>query len=277
MRRLLFALLLLPTSLFAIELDDCRGALTHLSALYEIRSLMMKRYTSSYDVDRLIDRRLQQLREPLPGGGYRWVTWVRRDSDAPVDKKVHKLRGGSSSDRFESSADHVFAVRIVVPSKRSLFNANSPVTIRAVEITYITNGRAKTRTERIDATMSPDTSRTFDLGTIADHVEVAVEVASKSEAVVETHYRQAVAEDDPANPAYSTVQALSRIRYSADPHTIDTEIASLERGLFPGSDPLPILSIIGDFRRADELIRSSKTEEQEKGDKLLKETLRRLR
>jgi hypothetical protein len=277
MRRLLLVLLLFPVSAFAVETDDCRAALTHLTALYEIRSLMMKRYTSSYDVDRLIDRRLEQLREPLSGGGYRWVRWVRRNSDAPTEKKVHKLRARSEPDRFESSADHVFAVRVVVPSKRSLFNANSPVSVGGVEITYTTNGRSRTRSERIDSTMNPDTSKTFDLGTIADHVEVAVAASAKSEAVIEAHYRQAVAQDDPSNPAYSTIQALDRIRNSADPQTIDAEIASVERGLFPGADPLPILSLIADFRRADELIRSSKSEDQEKGDRLLKETLRRLR
>jgi hypothetical protein len=125
--------------------------------------------------------------------------------------------------------------------------------------------------------MNPDTSRTFDLEAIADHVDVAVESTSKSEAVIETHFRQAVAQDDPANPAYSTIQALQRIRSSPDPRAIDSEIADAERSLIPGADPLPLLTIIGDLRRADELMRSKKEDEQQKGDKLLKETLRRLR
>ena len=277
MKKLLACLALFAVPAAAVEVDDCRATLAHLTALYEIRSLMMKRYTSSYDVDKAVDRRLDDLREPLGGGKYRWVRWVRRDSDAPTDKKVHKLRGATSADRFESSADHAFAVRVVVPSKRSLFNANSPVSIGGVEIRYTVNGRTRTRNERIDAPMNPDTSRTFDLETIADHVEVAVDVSSKSEAVVETHFRQAVAEDDPANPSYSTIQALKRIRGTDDPRMIDAEIASIERGLFPGADPLPILTIIADLRRADELMRSKKQEDQDKGDKLLKETLRRLR
>ena len=238
---------------------------------------MMKRYTSSYDVEKVIDRRLEDLREPLASGGYRWVRWVRRESDAPVDKKVHKLRGAPTADRFESSADHVFAVRVVVPSKRSLFNANSEVAVRGVEIRYSVNGRTRTRNERIDQVMNPDTSRTFDLETIADHVEVAVESSSKSEAVIETHYRQAVAQDDPANPAYSTIQTLQRIRNSTDAREIDSEIADAERSLFPGADPLPLLTIVADLRRADELMRSKKEDEQQKGDRLLKETLRRLR
>ncbi|MEA2326591.1 MAG: hypothetical protein QOE68_1550 [Thermoanaerobaculia bacterium] len=258
------ALIALPAA--AADPGDC----ARLSALYEIRSLMMKRYSSSYQVGTVIDRRLADLRQ-----GY--IIWVRRDADAPTDKKVHKLRAGAA-DRFESDGNHAFAVRIVVPSKRSLFNANSPVAIGTVTINSTINGRTSTRTERIGATLNPDNSRTFDLGAIADHVEVAVDVsAPNGEAVVETHYRQAVAEDDPANPAYSTIQSLTRLGTSPDARTIDAEIASAERTLFPGSDPMPLLSIIEDLRRADELIRSKKQEDQEKGDKLLKETLRRLR
>jgi hypothetical protein len=273
MKKALFAIALIACPTLAVDLGDCR----QLATLYEIRSLMMKRYASTYDVEKVIDRRLEDLREPLASGGYRWVRWVRRESDAPVDKKVHKLREPSTPDRFESSADHVFAVRVVVPSKRSLFNGNSPVSVGGVEIRTTVNGRTRTRNERIDQVMNPDTSRTFDLETIADHVEVAVDSTAKSEAVIETHYRQAVPQDDPANPAYSTIQALQRIRSSTDPASIDSEIADAERTLIPGADPLPLLTIIADLRRADELLRSKKEDEQQKGDRLLKETLGRLR
>jgi hypothetical protein len=38
-----------------------------------------------------------------------------------------------------------------------------------------------------------------------------------------------------------------------------------------------MLTLVADLRAADELMRSEKPEEQEKGSKLLKETLRRLR
>ena len=268
MRRAILTITLLLFALPVLAIDT--GECSRLSALYEIRSLMMKRYSSSYEVGQVIDRRVAEMRR-----GY--IVWVRRDSQAPTDKKVHKLRGGGATDRFESESEHAFAVRVVVPSKRSLFNGNNPVSVGGVTITYTVDGRMKTRTERIDTTMNPDTSRTFDLGVIAEHVQVAVDVDSRAEAVVETHYRQAVAEDDPANPQYATIQSLRRLGSSPDARVIDDEIATVERSLFPSSDPLPVLSIIQDLRRAEELIRSKKTEEQEKGDKLLKETLRRLR
>ena len=257
------AVIALPAS--AIETGDC----SRLATLYEIRSLMMKPYTSSYDVQKVIDRRLAGMRQ-----GY--IIWARPEGEAPVDKHVHKLRGGGDSDHFESNSDHVFGVRIVVPSKRSLFNANSPVSVGTATITYTVNGRSRTRTEHIDATMNPDTSRTFDLGAIADHVQVSVDAGSKSDAVIETHFQQAVAQDDPANPQYATIQSLKHLSNDPDARAIDDEIASVERGLFPDADPLPLLSIVHDLRHADELMRSKKEEDHEKGDRLLKETLRRL-
>lgn len=266
MKRLIALLFLVALPASALESGDC----ARLAALYEIRSQMMKRYASSYDVQNAIERRLADMRQ-----GY--IIWVRRDADAPVDKKIHKLRGGSGTDRFESDADHVFAVRIVVPSKRSMFNRNNPVSVGSATIRYTVNGRTKTRTETIDTTMNPDTSRTFDLGVIADHVEVAVDSSAKSDAVIETHFKQAVAEDDPANPQYATIQSLKRLGSYPDARAVDDEIASVERSLFPGADPLPLLSIVSDLRRADELMRSKKQDDQEKGDKLLKDTLRRLR
>jgi hypothetical protein len=266
MKKLILLLLLVAVPASAIDTGDC----ARLATLYEIRSLMLKRYSSSYEVGQAIDRHLTDMRR-----GY--IIWVRRDSDAPTDKKVHKLRGAAGTDRFESESDHAFAVRVVVPSKRSLFNGNNPVSVGGVTITYTVNGRPKTRTERIDTIMNPDTSRTFDLGVIADHVQVAVESESRSEAVIETHFKQAVAEDDPANPQYATIQSLRRLGSSPSAYTIDNEVAAIERSMFGSSDSLPLLSIIEDLRRADDLIRSKKTDDQEKGDKLLKETLRRLR
>ena len=82
MKKLIALLALAATPAFAIETADC----ARLGALYEIRSLMMKRYTSSYDVQKVIDRRLADMRR-----GY--VIWARPEGEAPVDKHVHTLSG----------------------------------------------------------------------------------------------------------------------------------------------------------------------------------------
>jgi hypothetical protein len=256
--------------------DDC----TLLRELYAVRAVMMKTYSSSYDVGAFIDKRLDVLREPLPGGGYRWVRWVRPGGEGPFDKKLHRPKASKDAlDSFETSGEHAYAVRVAVPAKRTLFNGNNPVYVGNIEIRYTTAGQTHTMKQPIETLMQPDTSRTIDLPEIADTVDVRVGTGSDhpGESLVEVHFKQALPEDDRNNPDYDAVRALQRIRSSSDPQIIDDEIADMERRLFPGADPLPLVEIIADLRRADDLIRSKKDEDQEHGSRLLRDTLRRLR
>ena len=282
MKRIAFlAILVFAAPLFALDRDDTCRAYTQLGSLYEIRSLMMRSYISSYDVGRAIDNRIESLRGPLTGGGYRWVRWVRPDKNAPDDKEVHEVRvsKGSGADTFEASAEHPFNAKVIIPEKRSLFNKNSPVYVGTLHVTYTVNGRDYDKDLAINDWMNPDTSRTIEFDAIADRARATVDVSTNDpgKAVAEIHFRQAVPQDDPANPDYGTIQALHRIRSSTDAATVDAEIAALEHTLFPTADPIPLLTILEDLRRADKLIRSTKTDEQEKGQKLLKDTLSRLR
>jgi hypothetical protein len=272
---LIAATLFAALPLFAIDTEECRDART-LAALYQVRDAMLSGRGTAPLIDDMVDR----LREPVAGGGYRWVRWVRPSGEAPEDKKLHRVRAPKSEpDNFEASGDHAFAVRVVVPSKRTLFAGNNPVWVGNVEVNYTANGRSKTISQPINAEMQPDTSRTIDLPVIADHVDVRLASATSNpgEALVEVHFRQAVAEDDPENPAYDTIAVLRRVRDRDDAYYVDDQIASLERSMFPGTSPLPLLTIVRDLRRADDLMRSKKDEDQEKGQKLLKETMRRLR
>jgi len=265
MKKALFAALVLAAfPLFASD-DLCRDYM-RLGALYEVRSLMLKPYSSSYDVDSLINKRLGQMREG-------WVRWVRPNDDAPIDKHIHTVAAvnGSNVDSFEATGSHAFAVKVVVPAKRSLFNKNNPVYVGQVGVTYDAGGRSRTKTMTVNAWMNPDTSKTLDLEVIADRAQAALEASTKSndvkEAIVEIHFVQAVPRDDPGNPAYEAIQSLDRVRRNPTPDTIDEEIA----------DPLPLTSIVADLRRAGELMRSKKQDDMDKGEKLLKETMRRLR
>lgn len=283
MKRILLAItfLALAAPLFAVEQGDC-GTLTQLGTLYELRNLAMRRSTSSYDIDSWIDKRVDLLREPVPGG-YRWVRWMRPGSGDPVDKKLHMTKAvqGRDSDSFEATGDHAYGVRVVVPAKKSLFSRNNAVYVGTLRISYEVNGRSRTKQEPINQWMNPDTSRTIDLGAIADRVEASLDASTAAkdvnEALVEIHFRKAVMEDDPANPAYPTIRSLRHIRDAYSSDAIDVEIANVERDVFPGMESLPWVSIIHDLRQADEMMHSKKEEEQEKGERLLKETLRRLR
>src|SRR5260221_675229 len=254
-RLLLFIIASIALPIFAADpADDCRDARA-LGALYQVRSLMMRPYASSYDVDRFIDRKLDELREPTGDGGYRWVRWAIPGGDAPFQKDGHltaAVHDRGDSDHFEASSQHVFAVRIAVPGKRSLFNGNNRVFVGSVHVTYDGDGRSRTKDERIDQWMNPDTSRTIDLGgRVADRVRASLDAGADDkhvkESLVEIHFLQAVAEDDPANPNYPTVQVLQPLRHSSAGE-IDDAIAAMERTLYPPSEPLPLLSIVSDLR-----------------------------
>jgi len=284
MKRMMGVVLLFAASpLLAAEVNDPCSAYMQIGTLYEVRSLMMKPYASSYDVDNFIAGRVEELRDPLPDGGYRWVRWVRPDRDAPFDKHGHTVIAiqGSGTDSVEASGQHAFAVRIAVPSKKSLFSRNNAVYVGTVHVSYTVDGRTLTKDEKIDQWMNPDTSRTIDLDAIADHAAAGLDASTNAknvkEALVEIHFMQAVAQDDPANPAYDTIRSLERIRRNSEPYMVDDEIAKRERELFPNAEPLPLLSIVADLHRAEELMRSKKDEDHEQGFKLLRETLKKLR
>jgi hypothetical protein len=277
MKKSLLLFLLLPVCAFGVESTDCSTA-TQLAALYEVRSLMLRPDTSSYDVNKFIDAKLDELRGPTSDGGYRWVRWARPTGSPEFDKKGHTVAAvqGSGTDNFEASGDHIYAVRVAVPSKRSMFNGNNAVYVGTVHIRAVANGRTRNVDEHIDDWMNRDTSKTIDLNMIADRVDVSLDSAAKpgrgNESLVEIHLLKAVAQDDPANPNYDTITTLRKVRDSWDSDTIDDEIARLNP-----NDTVPLYHIVRELRRADDLMHSKKDEEREKGERLMKEMLGRLR
>jgi hypothetical protein len=285
MKRSLVALAILAFTLpiaARAQSSDCT-ALQTLQALYEIRYLMMATSPSSYAVDRAIQTHLDRLRDPLPAGGYRWVRWTRPAGDGPVVKRERLVQADHQSgdrEQFEAEGTVPYAVRIVVPRKRSLTKANKELWVGRVNVRYWSEGTMKTLERRIDAWLTPDNARNIDLGVIADRAEVEVETATKSgnrgQALVEVHFRQAVAQDDPQNPNFAGVEALKRLEYASDPASIDLEIARLERQLFPGVEITPFTTIVTRLREAEALLRSEKEEEREKGRKAVADVVRTL-
>jgi hypothetical protein len=276
MKRIGLVLLLLPVCAFGVETSDCTAA-NQLAALYELRGVMLR--GASYDVDKFIDAKLDALREPLPDGGFRWVRWARPSGSPEYDKRGHTVGAvqGSGTDNFESSGDHIYAVRIAVPSKRSLVSGNNAVYVGTVHVRAVANGRARNLDEHVDNWLNRDTTKTIDLNMIADHVDVSLDSAAKAdranESLIEIHLLKAEAQDDPANPNYETITMLRRYRgLTSDFDSIDDDIARLNP-----DDSLPVYRLFQELRRADDLMRSKKDEDREKGERLMKETLRRLR
>ena len=280
MRHLIaFVSLVLVASAAAAQ--DCEGDIGALRALYETRQILMRPYAGSYSAGERLDEQMDRMREPLPGGGYRWVRFVKPAGDPPVLKREHTVKNdfdSGSMDTFEAAGDHPFGVRIVAPRKRSMFKGNNESYIGRVDIRYWVDGREKTMSKTFNQWFSPDTMKTIDLGAIAERAEVSVEVATRDaeekEALVEVHFKQAVAQDDPANPSYDAIQSLKRVRGSLDPVTVDYEIARFEKRLFPELISLPYTTLLMRVREAEKLIRSEKTEDQEKGKKMLAEVSR---
>ena len=269
-------LLLLPVCAFGIDTTDCARD-TLLASLYELRAVMIHGGSSS-DVNNYIDKRTDAMRGPMPNGSFRWVRWARPSGSPQFDKKTHSVNAvhGNGNDTVEASADHVYAVRVAVPAKRSLIHGNNPVYVGTLHIRYTVDGRDRTKDEPINNWMSPDTTKTVDLNGIADHIEASVDSSvnksDSNEAVVEIHSLKAIAEDDPSNPNYESIMTLKRIRDAYDPAAIDDEISRLAP-----NDDVPLMHIVNDLRHAEDLIHSKKADDQERGERLLKETVRRLR
>jgi hypothetical protein len=277
---------LLAVALFAANAaaQNCQGDIAALRALYEVRQILMHPYGTSYQTGNVIDEALERMREPLPGGGYRWVHFVRPSGDGPVQKREHTVANDFESgkmDEWEATGDHPFAIRIAVPRKRSMFKANKESYVGRVDIRYWVDGKEKTMTKDLNQWFSVDTMKTIDLGAIADRAVVTIEAASRGasakESLVEVHFKQAIAQDDPDNPSYDAIQSLKRLQTSTDPVTVDYEIAKFEKRLFPELISTPYTSLFTKIREAEKLIKSEKSEDQEKGKKMLAEVTSAIR
>jgi hypothetical protein len=283
MRRYLAWFVLAFCALQAGASEDCSD-IQALNALYGVRGLVI-RGAPSWTITSEIDEQIRALRQPLPGGGYRWVRIVRPAAgQGPFLKKGYMVKASSESapDVFEAEGSNAWAVSVVVPRKRSLLRANNESWVGDATITCTIDGRSETKKESIRRWMSPDTTHTIDLGgPIASDCRVRVQTATRAaftneQALVEIHIRQAVEEDDPANPSYETIRTLEKIRSTASPETLDYEIAKLERRLFPNLDTFPFATLLFETREAQRLLKSEKQEDREKGEKMLAEVVKEI-
>ena len=266
-------------------IDDCAPEITTLQVFYDIRSMIIDGGASSYEISSRIEEHLETLREPLPEGGYRWVRFVKpKSGSGPVIKREHLIeavQGEEAFDSFEAASDHVYAVKIAVPRKRSLLHSNKEAYVGTLKVRYWVDGEAKSMTRDLKQWLKPDTSKSFDIGVIADRAEAEVEAATRArnvrESLVELHFVQAVAQDDPGNPHADAVSRLKKLKNDPTPKAIDDEIARLESEAFGSSYTAPLTQIAVSLREADDLMSSDDEEERERGRTLLDETLKLLR
>lgn len=269
------ALLFVPVTLSGQNVSDCDGA-GSLAALYSVRDAMVLAGSSSSAVTLKIDEQLHLLRDPLSDGSYRWVRLVRPAGEPPVvrrEKVVHAIRGNDERDTFEARGTTPFAVGIVVPRKRSLLRGNNPVWIGDVRIHVEADGERESIVHPVNEWLRPDTSRSFDLGIIADSATVEVEAATNADAsgaaLIEVHFSQAVSQDDPLNPEAAGVLALQRIGSDPDPDVVDYEIAAMEREVLGLVRSVPYATLLARVVEAEALMRSEKEEDRVRGTEML--------
>jgi len=274
-------ILILAAPLAAQPYGSCDEDVETLRVLYDLRRVMIRDGAPQYDIDRVIETNIDRLREPLPSGGHRWVRLVRPSGDGPVTKKERLIAAsGTAIEEFDSEENDVFSVRIVVPRKRSVRRANNEVWIERVIVRYETNAGKKTIERSYKQWFPPDSSKTIDLPGIAERVEVVVETRARESAVretlVETHFRLAVPQDDPASPFAQQVALLKRLNGNANQASVELEIARTEQRVFPQLPVFPVAGISSRIRQAELLLRSEKEEERERGRRLLSEAVRML-
>lgn len=269
---LLFGCLLVPVAHAA----DCESDLAALEVFHDLRETMVRGSSSSYDLARRVEEHLIALRQPMGDGTFRWVRYVRPGGTAPVvrrERLVNASRDDGDLERFEAAADRPYAVRIVVPRKRSLLRGNQEAFVGEVIVRYWVDGQQERLARSVNQWLRPDTTRTFDLGVIADRAEAVVEVGTRrttrEQSLVEIHFQQAVAQDDPASPHAATIQRLKRFSSDPTPVRLDEEIERIEQEVFGRASRLRTAELITTLRRAGALLESEKEEERVEGQKLL--------
>ncbi len=278
---LAFALLLVPIAAPAQE--SCPEDVFLLRNLYELRELMLLPSSGSWDFSERLNGQIDAIREPLGDGTYRWVDYSVPRSDGPVtrrDRLVNTADGTGDFDSLEASGTKIYAVRLVVPRKRSLFRANESLRIGMLRITTVTDGESSTREMPLDRWFSPDSSKTIDLDGIADRVTVSVAATTHAEdvgeALVEIHLLQAVPTDNPDNPHFDTLQVLRRLGSSWDPYVLELEIGRAEQRLFPEARPLPLLVVLPQLREVQRLLSSEEPADRNKAIEELSKALKSL-
>ncbi len=260
----------------AASAADCESDLAALEVFYDLRDTMVRGSSSSYDLARRVEEHLIALREPLGDGTFRWVRYVRPGGTPPVvrrERLVAASRDDGDIESFEASAERPFAVQVVVPRKRSLLRGNQEAWVGQVVIRYWVDGEEESLTRAVNQWLRPDTTRTFDLGVIADRAEAVVEVGTRrttrEQSLVELHLQQAVAQDDPGSPNAATVARLKRFASDPSPVHLDEEIAEIELEVFGRSSRLRTAELVATLRKAGVLLESEKEEERTEGQKLL--------
>lgn len=161
---------------------------------------------------RIIDDRIEELRQKRSDGTYRWASLEREEADRLTrEKDVERVYTEDEVDVVTLEGRDGYRVEIEIPRKKSLFSGNERVFVKRIAV------RADGGTEEIPSSVwiEPGSSWAAPLPRILRSGEVVVELGVESgreDAVAEVSVLQAKLVDDPRSPYYPAVSKLLDIR-----------------------------------------------------------------
>ena len=262
--------------------ENLESDLELLGALHQIRAMWVDPDVAEWEIDRWIGDRIDSWRGPLPDGTHQWVLRDRPETEV-TDRSEHLVYGTRGEPAtFEDGDAWVYAVRIVVPRKRSLFRGNKRVWIERLTIRVREEGGAPTEEIiPVGRWFAPNTSQTWDLDAIVSRADVFVEAyadpENRGEALAEIHFLESVESDDPSGPHYRSIQTLSGLAGWLNAERIDGEIERVEARLIPGARSVPVALVVRHLEEALTRIDSDDPEERKKAMATFVEALNLLR
>lgn len=250
----------------------------------------------------IVSESLESLRGAAPDGSYRWARYDRIESERQSDDYSLRPTGVESPDRFESTGELAYGLRIDVPSRRMLVARNRRVFIDRIEVDYRELGAFRdTQTIEVDRWIEPGDGMEFPLNAITRRATARVigwaDPEERGNAAVELSWLLPTLVDDPASPFASEVGLLKQIRASIDDRdreraeSLSAQLATqLSQKLEPRSRPdlvvestapsvpLPISrdELLYELRTLQELMRTGGVSARGTPEERLRELIRRV-
>jgi len=125
---------------------------------------------------RMLDQDVDLLRGKRSDGTYQYASWERLEAGRIADSFSIQTSGEDKFTKSEVRGDNVYRVILDMPSRRMLVTRNRPIWIDRVEIDYIPQHSAATKTQvaKIGAWLQPGELKPVDIDDIARQATVRV-------------------------------------------------------------------------------------------------------
>jgi len=183
---------------------------------------------------RMLDQDIDLLRGKHSDGTYQYASWERLEAGRIADSFSVQVSAEDKFTKSEIRGDSVYRVVLDVPSRRMLVTRNRPVWIDRVEIDYIPQHSAATKTQvaKIGAWLQPGELKPIDIEDIAR--QATVRVFSRTDA--KTGYGnlnvtliQAKIFDNPDSPYADAVASAKAIQRGIDHDDVSSIRAMAQR------------------------------------------------